>query len=82
MPKDHPNMHVLQNKNWCNPKSDWWFFFLTLPVGGPFHKKGFKKKMYGGMGLISEKREALCAKRNQWVEAAASSYSATADFLQ
>ena len=38
--------------------------------------------MYGGMGLISEKREALCAKRNQWVEAAASSYSATADFLQ
>ena len=34
------------------------------------------------MGLISEKTEALYAKLNEGVEAATTSYFATADFLQ
>ena len=25
--KDHLDVHVFQHKNWCNPKSDRWFFF-------------------------------------------------------
>ena len=34
-------------------------FFVTLTVRGPFHKKYFKRKKYGGTGLIFEKRK-LC----------------------
>ena len=34
--------------------------FLTLTVRGPFHRKDFKLKKYGGTGLISEKMEVLC----------------------
>ena len=59
-------MHVFQNRNW-----------------GPFHRKEFKgKKIYGGMGLVSEKTKALYAEPNERVEAATSSYSVTGEFLQ
>ena len=39
-------------------------FFLTLTVIGPFHRKDFKWKKYGGTRLISEKMEVLHA--NLW----------------
>ena len=62
--------------------SYWWFFFLTLAVRGPFHRKDFKWKKYGGTGLLSEKTEVLYAELNKRAEAATSSYSAAGDFLQ
>ena len=55
MRKDDLNVHVFQYKNWCSPKYDRWFIFLTLTVRGPFHRKDFTWKKYGVMGLISEK---------------------------
>ena len=70
MRNDDLNVHVFQNRNWCRPKSDSWFFFLTLTVREPFHRKDFKWKKYGGAGLISEKTEALYAELNERVEAA------------
>ena len=82
MRKDDLNVHVFQNRNWCIPKSDRRFFFLTLIVRGPFHRKDFKWKKYGGTGLISEKTEALYAELKESVEAVTSSYSATSEFLQ
>ena len=57
-------------------------FFLTLTVRGPFHRKDFKWKKYGGTGLISEKTEVLYAELNERAEAATGSYSVTGDFLQ
>ena len=57
-------------------------FFLTLTERGLFHRKDFKWKKIGGMGLISEKTEALYAELNKSAEAATSSYSATGNFLQ
>ena len=69
-------------KIWCSPKSDRWFFFLTLSVRGPFHKKDFKWKIIGGTGLISEKMEVLYAEHNERVEAATDGYSVTGDSLQ
>ena len=57
MRKDDLNVHVFQYKNWCNPKSDRWYFFLALTVREPFHRKDFKWKKYGGTGLISEKNK-------------------------
>ena len=74
-------MH-LKNKNWCSPKSGRWFFFLTLTVKGPFHRKDFKRKKIEGAGLVSEKTEALYAELSERSEAATSSYSVTGDFLQ
>ena len=53
-------------------------FFLTLTVRGPFHRKDFKWKKYGGTGLISEKTEAMYAELNESAEAV----TATGDFLQ
>ena len=44
MRKDDLNVHVFQYKNWCSPKSDRWFFFLTLTVRGRFHRKDSKWK--------------------------------------
>ena len=58
------------------------FFFLTLTVRGPFHRKDFKWKKYGGTGLISAKTEALYVELNLRAEAASSSCSVTGDFLQ
>ena len=59
------------------------FFFLTLPVRRSFHSKDFKwKKNNEGMGLLSEKTEALHAELHKRAEVADSSYSAEADFLQ
>ena len=40
------------------------------------------EKKYGGMGLLSEKPEALHAELNKGAEVATSSYSAEVDFLQ
>ena len=57
-------------------------FFLTLTVRGPFHRKDFKWKKYGGTGLISEKTEVLYAELNERAEAATGSYSGTGDSLQ
>ena len=48
-------------------------FFLTLTVRGPFHRKDFKLKKYGGMGLISEKTEAFYVEFNERAEATTSS---------
>ena len=81
-PKRLPKWPKFQHKNWCSPKSDWWFFFLPLTVRWPFHRKYFKWKEIRGYGLISEKMEALCAKLNERAEAATSSYSVKGDFLQ
>ena len=44
--------------------------------------KILSEKKYGGMGLISEKMEALYVELNERVEAATSSYSAPGDFSQ
>ena len=55
-------------------------FFLTLTVRGPFHTNDFKRKNWG-MGLISEKMEALYPELKR-ADAATRSYSATGDFLQ
>ena len=57
-------------------------FFLTLTVRGPFHRKDYKWKSIGGMGLISEKTEVLFAELNERAEAATGSYSITGDSLQ
>ena len=46
---------------------------------GPFHRRDFKRKKYGGKGLVSQKREALLA---ELMEAATISYSATGKFWQ
>ena len=53
------------------------FFFR-----GPLHRKDFKLKKYGGMGLISEKTYALYAELNKRAEAVTSNYSVTGNFLQ
>ena len=82
MRKDDLNVHVFQYKNWCNPKSDRWYFFLALTVREPFHRKDFKWKKYGGTGLISEKTEVLHAELNERAEAHTSSYSVTGDSSQ
>ena len=57
-------------------------FCLTLIVKGPFHRKDFKWKKYGGTGLISEKTEVLCTELNDRTEAATGSYYGTGDSLQ
>ena len=79
MQKDDLNVHVFQYKNWCGLISDRWFFFLTLTVRGPFHRKDFKWKKYVGTGLISEKTEVLYVELYEREEAATGSYSATGD---
>ena len=56
------------------------YFFLTLTVRRPFHRKNFKQRGYGSMGLRSEETEALHAELNERAEAATSSYSAAVDF--
>ena len=82
MGKDDLNVHIFQYKNWCNPKSDLWFFFLTLTVRGPFHRKDFMWKKLRGTGLIFEQMEVLYAELNERVEAVTSIYSVTCDSLQ
>ena len=82
MRKDDLNVHVFQYKNLCSPKSDRWFFFLTLVVRGPFHRKDFEWKKYGGTELVSEKAKVLYADFNKRAEAATSSYSVTGNSLQ
>ena len=82
MRKDDLNVHVFQYKNLCSPKSDRWLFFLTLVVRGPFHRKDFEWKKYGGTGLVSEKAEVLYPDLHERAEAVTSSYSVTGDSLQ
>ena len=82
MRKDDLNVHVFQYKNLCSPKSDRWLFFLTLVVRGPFHRKDFEWKKYGGTGLVSEKAEVLYPDLNERAEAVTSSYSVTGDSLR
>ena len=61
--KDDLNVHVFQNRNWFNLKSDRWNFFLALAVRGAFHSKAFRWGKIWGTGLISEKKtEVLFAK--------------------
>ena len=52
------------------------YFFLTLTVRRPFHRKNFKWRGYGSMGLRSEETEALHAELNERAEAATSIYYA------
>ena len=81
MHKDDLNVHVFQYNNWCSPKSDLWYFFLTFTVRGPFHRKDFKWK-YGGTGLISEKAEVLFTELNERAQAATGSRYGTGDSNQ
>ena len=61
-------------------KPDRWFF-LTLNVGRPFHRKYVKWKECGVTGLFSEKKSAaLHAELNKKAEAATSIYSTEVDF--
>ena len=56
------------------------YFFLTLTVRGPLHRKDFKWKKHGGTRLISEKTEVLYVEFNNRAEATITSYSAPGDF--
>ena len=58
------------------------YFFLTLTVRRPFHRKNFKWGGYGNTGLRSEETEGLHAELNKRAEAAPSIYSGAAHFLQ
>ena len=58
------------------------YFFLTLTVRRPFHRKNFKWRGYGSTGLRSEETEGLHAELNERAEVATSIYSAAAYFLQ
>ena len=49
------------------------FFKKKVTVRGPFHRKDFKLKKYGGVGLISEKTEAFYVEFNERAEATTSS---------
>ena len=49
-------------------------FFLTLTVRRSFYRKDFKWTKIWGMGLLSEKKEALHAELNERAEAATSSF--------
>ena len=82
MRKVNLNVHVFQDGNWCNTKSDRWFFFLTLAVWRPSIGRILIEKKYGGTRLLFEKTEALHAELSKRPEAATSSYSAEVDFLQ
>ena len=57
------------------------FFFLTLIVRGPFHRKNFMLNKYVDAGLTSEKMELLYTEHNERAEAATGSYSGTEDSL-
>ena len=82
MRKDDLNVHVFQNRNWFNLKSDRWIFFLALAVRGAFHGKAFRWGKILGTGLISEKNGSFVCKTNERAEATTSNYSATTEFLQ
>ena len=80
--KDDLNVHIFQYKNWCSPKSDWWFFFYPwLSEDLSIRRILGEKKKYEGMGLISEKTEVLYIELNERAEAATSSYSGTGNSL-
>ena len=70
MQKDDLNPYVFQNRKWYSSKSDQWFFFLTLTVEEPFHRKDFTRKKIWGYVLISKKTEASYAEFNKRAEAA------------
>ena len=57
-------------------------FFLTLTIRGPFHRKDFKRKKYGGTRLISGKTEVLYTDFKERAEAATVNYSGTGDSIQ
>ena len=57
------------------------YFFLTLTVRSPFHRKNFKWRGYGSAGLRSKETEGLHAELNERAEAATNVYSAAAYFL-
>ena len=69
-----------EQKHYKNWKYDRRFFFLTLTVRRTFHRKDFKWKTYGDMGLFFEKMEAIDAELNERAEATTSNYSAAVDF--
>ena len=55
MRKDDLTVHVFRDRNWCNTKSDQWFFFLTMAIRreDPSIGRILSKKKYGGTELIS-----------------------------
>ena len=52
------------------------YFFLTLIVRRPFHRKNFKWRGYGSTELRREETEALHVELNERAEAATSIYYA------
>ena len=82
MRKDYLNMHVFQYKNWCNPKSDRWFFFQLWLSEELFIGRILSEKNLGDTGLISEETEVLFAQLNKRAEAATGIDSVAGDSLQ
>ena len=74
MQKDDQNVHAFQNRNWCSPKSDWWFFFSNFDCQYISIGRILSGKKWGGTRFISEKTEALHAELNERDEAATSGY--------
>ena len=68
------NVHVFQYKNW--------FFFLTLTVRAPFHRKNFQWKKCGDTVLIPKKAEVFYVELNERAEEDTGNYSVTGDSLQ
>ena len=71
---------MFQNRSWCSPKSDRFFFLIWLSEDISIGRI-LNEKKYSSTGLLSEKAEDLYAEFNETAEAAISSYSATGYFL-
>ena len=54
--KDDLNVHVFQNRNWFNLKSDQWSFFELWLSQDLSIRRLLSEGKYGGTGLISEKK--------------------------
>ena len=65
MQKDDLNVHVFHYKNWCSPKSDRWFFSLTLTVR-PYHRQDFKWKEIWVYGVNFWKNRSFAC-RTWWI---------------
>ena len=53
------NVHIFQNRNWCSPKSDWWFF-SNFDCQRTFSKKKKKKMGVWDQFLKKKKKKKLC----------------------
>ena len=83
MQKDDLNVHVIQNRNWCSPKSDGWFFFYFILSEDLSTGRILSEKNMGLRGWFLKKTpEAMYAEFTERAEAATSSHSVTGNFLQ